>query len=120
MAVEILASNDLCARQEPSEQLRTSINLLACFEFSRSTCRAMPAGGLDVTLKVAVTALAPARVKYGFTPLIAGVLSSHSILLENAPLITFFTFSPPQALEQPDHFHAGGIEKKGRWDVAKV
>ena len=45
-------------------------------------------GGLDVTLKVAVAALAPARVKYGFTPLIAGVLSSHSILLENAPLIT--------------------------------
>ena len=66
--------------------------------------------GLDVTLKVAVAALAPARVKY--TPLIAGVLSSHSILLENAPLITFFTFSPPQALEQPDHFHAGGGAKK--------
>tara|TARA_B100000767_G_scaffold146566_1_gene138125 strand:+ start:379 stop:534 length:156 start_codon:yes stop_codon:yes gene_type:complete len=32
--------------------------------------------------------------------------------LENAPLITFFTFSPPQALEQPDHFHAGGGAKK--------
>ena len=44
--------------------------------------------------------------------MIAGVLSSHSILLENAPLITFFTFSPPQALEQPDHFHAAGREKK--------
>jgi len=44
--------------------------------------------------------------------LIAGVLSSHSILWENAPLITFFTFSPPQALEQPDHFHAGGGAKK--------
>ena len=44
--------------------------------------------------------------------MIAGVLSSHSILLENAPLITFFTFSPPQALEQPDHFHAGGARKK--------
>ena len=44
--------------------------------------------------------------------MIAGVLSSHSILLENAPLITFFTFSLPQALEQPDHFHAGGARKK--------
>ena len=65
VAVEILASNDLCARQEPSEQLRTSINLLACFEFSRSTYagRCQWRSGCDAAV-VAVAALAPARVEY--------------------------------------------------------
>ena len=62
---------------------------------------------------VAVAALAPARVEYSLDRRCPQQSqSSHSILLENAPLITFFMFSPPQALEQPDHFHAGGARKK--------
>ena len=52
-------------------------------------------GGLDVTLLVAVAALAPARLEYyGFT-FIAGFVSSHSIVLENGPLIAFFMVPPP-------------------------
>ena len=46
---------------------------------------------------------------------IAGALSSHSVplLLENASLITFFTFLPPQALQGSRIlFMRGGAKKK--------
>ena len=44
--------------------------------------------------------------------LFQSVLSSHSILLENAPLITFLTFSPPQALKEARSSSCGGGREK--------
>ena len=67
-------------------------------------------GGLDVTLKVAVAALAPTRVEYSLD---RRCPQQSLNPLGKRPLDHILhVFAAAGAVEQPDHFHAGGGAKK--------